>query len=360
MEMAKDQLLDFDIKTGKHRSPVEEWVIHKTMSPRSFEWHYITCPMEGANGHTYFFFLTLFNFSAKAYIEKEFLPIFPDLKLKDDQFVYTLCTHLCDYDTDLFLTDMELAFPTLDDLFDFKTNSMTFKSGYDVNWRYDGKNVELKSKGRLYEIDLHMTGGDRVVWAKDHLGIEGFIQEGAPEDRSFYYSLPKLPFQGTVKYPEKDGTWVTTDVYGHGWIDRQWGDYMTNTWEWFSFRFANGDRINLYNFAGGHQVGSFQKEDGTIEYFDKFKVIQNGYTKADPPHNTWFSWGWSFELPVGDKRYTTEPLSRKNIILAPGNALFEGLAKLLDHSGKQVGWAVCESLDVRRMQNGPYQEFQNF
>jgi hypothetical protein len=357
--MAKNQALNFDIKTGKHRSAVEEWVPHKAMSPKSFEWHYLTCPMEGANGHTYFFFLVFLNFSSEIY-SQNILPLFPDMKLKDGQFIHSLCTHLCDYDADIFQSDLDLAFPTIDEAYDFSSNTFKFNAGYNVSWRYDGKNVDVSARGRLYDLNLHMTGGDQVMWHKDKHGIDGLIQEGAPDDWSFYYSLPKLPYHGTLKYQEKDSTWLTTDVYGQGWIDRQWGDYLSKSWEWSSFRFADGDRMNLYNFAGGHQVGTYQKVDGSIEYFDKFRVIQNGYSKTSRPDNTWFSWGWSYELPVKDKEYSVEPLSRKNFVLTPGNSIFEGLGRLLDGKGKQVGWAVNESMDVRVMKNLPYEEYQNF
>ena len=38
---------------------------------------------------------------------------------------------------------------------------------------------------------------------------------------------------------------------GQGWVDRQWGDFLTKSWEWSSLRFSNRARVNLYNFANG-------------------------------------------------------------------------------------------------------------
>ena len=45
-------------------------------------------------------------------------------------------------------------------------------------------------------FDLRLTGAGQVMYAKDKLGIQGFIQEGAREDRSYYYSLPRLQIVG--------------------------------------------------------------------------------------------------------------------------------------------------------------------
>jgi hypothetical protein len=36
---------------------------------------------------------------------------------------------------------------------------------------------------------VRLTGAGQVMYAKDELGIEGFIQEGTSDDRGYYYSL---------------------------------------------------------------------------------------------------------------------------------------------------------------------------
>jgi hypothetical protein len=53
------------------------------------------------------------------------------------------------------------------------------------------------------------------------------------------------------------------------------------------------------------------------------------------------------------------PLSDKNIMVAPGNSFFEGIGRLMNASGEQIGWAVNESMDVRVMENAPGARFQN-
>jgi hypothetical protein len=352
-------LLDYDTKRGLHRSAVEEWAPHKSTSSKFIEWHYITFPMIGANGHLYFLFLCNFHMTSAPNVEVIDKNV-PQIQIPEGKEMYLNASHFCDYSTDLF---KDVAIPTFvspEEVFDKESNTLKMNAPFKMDFNYQGDRLSLKASLPIYDLQVEMTGGNRVLWAKDKLGIEGFIQEGAEDDRSFYYSLPKLPFHGTLQYAEKDGTKITTDVYGQGWIDRQWGDYLTKSWEWSSLRFADGDRVNLYNFPGGHQVGSYQHEDGTCEYFPKFTVIQNGYSKTDPPVNIWFSFGWSYRIPVKDGYYTVEPLSRKNVLVSPGNTLFEGLGRLLDRNGQQIGWAVNESMDVRVMNNAPYQQSQNF
>ena len=123
-------------------------------------------------------------------------------------------------------------------------------------------------------------------------------------------------------------------------------------------RFGNGDRINLYNFASGNQAGTYYHADTKeTEYFTSFRVIQNGYTRTQT--GIWCSFGWTYDLPVYDGFLTCEPLSDQNTIDSPGNSYFEGLSKLLDDDGNQIGWAVTESMDSKYMENAPYQKNQN-
>jgi hypothetical protein len=209
---------------------------------------------------------------------------------------------------------------------------------------------------------LRLTNAGQVMYAKDKLGIKGFIQEGAPEERSYYYSLPRVQIAGRITYAGKGGVRREIDVTGQGWVDRQWGEFLTKSWEWTSLRFSNGARVNLYNFFNGYQVATYQKADGSTQWMDSFLVHQNGYLKT-PERGVWLSWGWSYEFPVeveGSRRYTLEPFSRLDVYESPNNVLLESPSHLInDDTGETVGVAVSESMDVRIMQNGPYAAHQH-
>ncbi|QZT38866.1 hypothetical protein K5X82_08175 [Halosquirtibacter xylanolyticus] len=356
MGNTKKIFLDYDIQKGTHRSAEEEWSIHNTLSPNFTEWHYWTCIMEGSNGDRFFFFFCDFNMDSdvmKGYIQE----LDPSFDPPEDQLVFMGQTLLSNYSRDHYFSDVDIAIMDPKDAFDKTNNTKHFKSNrYQAELTYKDGQVVIKAKGPNYDVELFATGADKVMWAKDNLGKEGFIRQGAEDDRSFYYSLPDLPFHGKLSYTI-DGESLSTEVTGRGWIDKQWGDFRTKAWEWSSMRFADGDRINLYNFEGGYQVGTYQKHNGECEYFDNFTVFQKGYAKT--PDNVWFSHGWEYELPVKGKVYCVEPLSDKNIMIAPGNSFFEGLGKLMDKEGNQVGWCVNESMDVRVMENEPGGRFQN-
>ena len=281
--------------------------------------------------------------------------------IPDGLMNYINVTHFCDYTSEIYKSVPIPVLARVEDVYDEEKNALVLKKpemNFDMEFRYKGDEVYLYVKTSVYECEIKCSGGNRVMWMQDTLGIEGFIREGAENDRSFYYSLPKLPFTGWIKYTDNEGKEVLTDVYGQGWIDRQWGNFMTKTWEWTSFRFADGDRVNTYNFGNGYQVCTYQKEDGTAESFDKFKVVQNGYARTS--NNIWFSYGWDYTLPVKENKYHLVPLSNKNVLESEMNSFFEGLSKVIDESGNQVGWAVTESMDVREMHNAPYEIFNNF
>jgi hypothetical protein len=233
---------------------------------------------------------------------------------------------------------------------------------YDVGddsggWSFEDDSLQVAVESSKLLFDLRLTGANQVMYAKDKLGVEGFIQEGAPEDRSYYYSLPRLNLTGRIAFPDQNGARREVEIQGTAWVDRQWGDFLTKAWEWSSFRFSNGARVNLYNFFNGYQVGTYQRADGSTEWFDNFVVRQNGYMKV-PGDGVWLSWGWSYEFPIeieGSRNYTLKPYSQKDVYVpTPDNTLYEGPSSLIDDStGEVVGIAVNESMDVRIMQNAP-------
>ncbi|MDO5378272.1 MAG: lipocalin-like domain-containing protein [Clostridia bacterium] len=343
--------LPYDIQNGTHRTAQEEWMPHEPSAPEFTEWHYFTAPMTGENGHTYFLFLCSFNFSAEK--NRAEFPV-PTPAHSD---VYLTLAHLSDYSDGLFLNDAFPALPRHGTAFDPEQNALVLRSMMplprkDVFFQYRGDRVLLRSQNGAFSCELACSGADRVMWMQDHLQKEGFIQEGTETERSFYYSLPELPFTGWIEYTGKDGKPHRENVSGYGWIDRQWGDFTTKSWEWTSFRFDDGDRVNTYHFGNGYKVITYQKPDGTTQSFDSFKVVPTGYAMT-PQNKITYSFGWEYELPVKDHYYRLCPLSDQDTQESVGNNFFEGLSRILDRSGRQVGWAVTESMDIRVMHNGP-------
>lgn len=353
------EFLDYDLKDGNHRSAEQEWYPHKSIGPNAFEWWYFTAPLRGDNGHDYFLFLCEFNFNAGLY--RKAMEADYGGKVPTDGIPMVTTAHLSDYTEKYFLNGNGECIIKPEDLFDNENNALIVKQDgkpIDIHFAYKGDTVTIKAKTSIYECEINCTGASRVMWMQDTLGKEGLIQEGGKADRSFYYSLPQLPYTGWIKYKDASGEEKVVNVSGEGWVDRQWGNFMTKSWEWTSFRFNDGDRLNTYNFGNGYQVCTFQKADGTTENYDKYLVVQNGYLRT--PANSWVSWGWDYYLPLKDKYYKLVPVSDKNVIPSKMNTFFEGLSKIYDAEGNEVGCAVTESMDVKVMHNGPYDKFNNF
>jgi hydroxyneurosporene synthase CrtC len=267
-------------------------------------------------------------------------------------------TGLTDYRDNFHIGDFPAAVVNEADTWDPRTNALRFVAGdYSSEWSYDGDAMNLTVASPQLSYALRITGAADVTYAKDKLGIEGFIREGAPEDRSYYYSLPRVQLVGRITYTGKGGVRREIDVTGQRWVDRQWGNFLTRSWEWSSLRFSSGARVNLYNFANGYQVATYQKADGSTQWLDSVVLHQNSYLRT-PKQGVWLSWGWSYEFPVaveGSRRYTLEPFSKLDVYEMPGNVLFEGPSRLINaETGETVGVAVTESMDVRIMHNAPY------
>lgn len=353
--------LTYDIKNGTHRSAEVEWAPHQPKGLKFFEWQYFTAPLQGDNGHRYFLLYCVFNFGGTLY--RKALQSSGENPPKDKIPMISI-VHICDYDGNVYKTSNGINFVTPEKLFDERTGTLNVVSDnptaedYVGAFSFKGNKVGLIAKNDIYECEINCTGADRVMWMQDTLNKEGLIQEGGKFDKSFYYSLPELPFEGWIKYKDNDGIEQKVNVTGTGWVDRQWGDFMTMAWEWTSFRFNDGDRLNTYNFGNGHQVCTFQTADGKTTSYPKFTVVQNGYLRT--PKNEGVSWGWDYYIPVKDQFYKLTPYSDKNIVFNPMLSFFEGLSDIQDRDGNSVGCAVTESMDIRKLHNGPYDKYNNF
>ncbi len=343
--------LSYSVTEPALRSPVEEWQPHGKQSECSHEWWYVTAVVHDTTGNPYFLVWCPFHFTGeKTGPASAGLP-------RDERAIAAL-TGFTAYRDSFHIGGFPAAVVNEADTWEAKTNALRFAAGdYRSEWSYNGDIMHLTVASPQLSYDLRLTGAGQVMYAKDKLGIKGFIQEGAQEDRSYYYSLPRVEIVGRITYTGKGGVRHEIDVTGQGWVDRQWGDFLTKSWEWSSLRFSNGARVNLYNFANGYQVATYQKADGSTQWLDSFVLRQNGYLRT-PERGVWLSWGWSYEFPVeveGSRHYTLEPFSKLDVYEYPSNILFEGPSRLInDDTGETVGVAVTESMDVRIMQNAPY------
>ena len=342
-------VLSYDIEHPTLRSPAEEWQPHAAESRTSKEWWYLTSLAFDNVGNPYSLVWYLFHFAGEDTHKGMGVPEGHRLNMG--------MLGMTDYRSDFHVGDVSVAVMREDDAWDASSNALHYAlSDYSGKWSSTDDAMQLTVESPKLLFDLQLTGASQVMYAKDKLGIEGFIQEGAPEDRSFYYSLPRMNLTGRIAFSDKNGARRDLEVQGAGWVDRQWGDFLTKDWEWSSIRFSNGARVNLYNFANGYQVGAYQRADGSTEWLDKFVVRQNGYMKV-PSNGIWLSWGWSYEFPIdieGSRSYMLKPFSQQDVYVTVENTTFEGPSQVVnDSTGEVVGVAFTESTDVRVMNNAP-------
>jgi hypothetical protein len=95
------------------------------------------------------------------------------------------------------------------DTWNATANAVRFVSGeYSSEWSYKDDTMNPTVASPQLSYDLQLTGAEQVIYAKDKLGITGFIQEGAQEDRR----PDQLHRKG--RRPARDRR------DGAGWVDR--------------------------------------------------------------------------------------------------------------------------------------------
>jgi predicted secreted hydrolase len=354
--------LSYDTQNITHRSAFEEWQPHRGQTATSQEWWYVTALLHDASGNQYLLFNTIFKYDGKDIPNVSSAPEFAS-RLGPNTTIISPAVELSEYNTGFHFYDSDGVITSPNQIWDSKNNTLIYKTPrYSGLWSFDGDSLNSVLRSQNLSFVLNMQGGNQVMWAKDVVyNKEGFIQQGLPGNVSFYYSLPRLFISGNLTYLDESGNNKTVDVAGLGWVDRQWGDFKTEAWEWNSFRFDNGARLNLYNFANAYKVGTYQKADGSTQWLDDFIIKQNGYARA--PNGQWVALGWSFEFPTdieGSKHYSVVPFSKNSndndwICDSPDFCFIEGAGSLIDDTDNNiVGSSVFESMDIRLLRNGPY------
>ncbi len=336
----------YNVTTGEHGTSYEEWSPHKAQTEKTFEWWYLTNILDDENGNKLFQHLILLHSAGSNYLQLW------GFDRNSGPGLYSCSFALSDYSRKLRIS--EVALSKMEHAYTPDNNTMKFSAnGFIMSWAYLGAKMAIWGKTARQQIELELEDTKGVLWHRDKLGINGMIAESAPDEPSFYYSIPTLNVNGLLSYTDDHGKKITTRVTGEGWCDRQWGDYMTKSWEWCSMRFFDGDRVNLYAFPQtGHKVGSYMTCSGNAEFFDNFNVYQKNYFEACD--GTWLTSEWDYEIPIKNKKYHVVAVSKDDVFVSPGNTLFEGMGLIYDEKEELVGLTANESMDLRATLTGPY------
>jgi len=118
----------------------------------------------------------------------------------------------------------------------------------------------LRAQDRGREVDLILGEGKPPVLQ----GEDGRSRKGAERgNASYYYSLTRLPAQGTVAI---DG--VTFQVRGEAWMDREWSTSALSEhhvgWDWFSVQLSDGRELMFFEL---------RRRDGQADPFDHGSLV---------------------------------------------------------------------------------------
>lgn len=135
-------------------------------------------------------------------------------------------------------------------------------------------------------------------------GDQGLSRKGpAPGNASYYYSLTRMPTQGTIRIGSE-----TFEVEGLSWMDREWSTSALGEdqvgWDWFSLQLSDGREVMFYRL---------RRRDGSADPFSSGTLVHaDGSSRSLGPDDVelralahWRSPGtgvrypsrWAFHIP---------------------------------------------------------------
>lgn len=182
-------------------------------------------------------------------------------------------------------------------------------------------------------------------------GVGGLSQKGPDPaaHSSYYYSLPQLQVQGTLRFKEQQ------TVIGRGakaWLDHEWSHQIMPPgavgWDWIGINFFDGAALTAFRLrdqagAAVWDGGSWRDAQGLRNFsrtevqFKPLRVWQSAASKASYPVE------WLVQTPVGN--YTVRALLDKQELdsrASTGGFYWEGLCEVWDGVQQRVGRGYLE------------------
>lgn len=196
-----------------------------------------------------------------------------------------------------------------------------------------------------FQLDLRCTPTQPVLLQ----GRAGLSRKGpAPEQASYYYSLPHLAVAGRIGVQGQD-----FDVAGKAWLDHEWSEALMHPeavgWDWIGMNLDDGSALTAFRLRrrDGRPLwdgGSFRSARG--ELF----IAQPGETQfspqrrwTSPASNATYPVEWIVRTPADF--YTVRAVIDNQELdsrASTGAIYWEGLSDLIDSNGRQVGRGYLE------------------
>lgn len=170
--------------------------------------------------------------------------------------------------------------------------------------------LRLRAAEGKVAVELRLERGKPVVLQGDR-GLSR--KSGDPGNASYYYSLTRMPTEGTVRVGEKSFA-----VRGLSWLDREWSTSALGGgdvgWDWFALQLSDGRDVMFYRLrradgsASPWSAGTLVGTDGEVRRLSA-EDVRIGETarwtssdgKASYPSR------WSFSIPSAGIALEIEP-----------------------------------------------------
>ena len=199
-----------------------------------------------------------------------------------------------------------------------------------------------------FRFDLALEATQAVLLQ----GIDGFSQKGPDSAQSSrYYSEPQLAVRGMLAL----GRAAPFEVIGRAWLDHEWSDSLLDAgavgWDWIGMNLDDGAALTAFRLrrADGTTLwaGGSHRAAGTNAMARNFAAAEvafrAGRTWTSPATRAAYPVQWSVTTPVG--RFDVVALQDDQELdsrAASGSVYWEGLSKLVDAGGRQVGRGYLE------------------
>lgn len=150
-------------------------------------------------------------------------------------------------------------------------------------------------------------------------GVHGVIQQGSGGP-SAYYSEPRLEARGVLELGRR-----RIAVHGEGWLDHQWGDFVTDPgalrWNWFACQLRDGRDLMLYQFLDRHDrpsgtvTGTLANAKGKLTHVRRFSATGLAPFVRPSGARTSYPLRWRVHIPALKLALTLRSRARHQYIV---------------------------------------------
>jgi predicted secreted hydrolase len=180
-------------------------------------------------------------------------------------------------------------------------------------------------------------------------GKQGLSRKGPQaQQASYYYSEPQLEVSGAITLRGE-----RMQVTGRAWLDHEWSEEVLDPdavgWDWIGMNLDDGSALTAFRLrrADGSTLwdgGSFRPRGGNAYIFSPGEAVFSPQRRwASPSSQARYPVEWIVRTPADF--YTVRAVIDNQELdsrASTGTIYWEGLSRLLDSNGKQVGAGYLE------------------